>query len=154
MKKLIFTVLMVLTVSMGMAQSSVRDAIEGYLKQEGYVPSIDSDGDILFKIEGKAYYISVDYEEDESLYYIRLTKYIYSDDVSMDKALNCCNEVNLNYKLVKCSAMTHPQEEGRIDYTITGPCFVSSAQEFIQLYPRILSCVNTGQEELIDELYD
>jgi len=31
-----------------------------YLRQEGYMPSIDDDGDIIFKVAGNSYFIIID----------------------------------------------------------------------------------------------
>lgn len=35
-----------------------------YLSQEGYVPTVDNDGDVIFKVEGKVYYISIDTKDE------------------------------------------------------------------------------------------
>ena len=37
----------------------MRASYMGYLTAEGYLPSIDDDGDIKFKVEGETYYIIV-----------------------------------------------------------------------------------------------
>lgn len=40
-------------------QTRLRTNIKNYLQQEGYVPSIDEDGDIAFKVQGGSYWINV-----------------------------------------------------------------------------------------------
>jgi hypothetical protein len=39
-----------------------------YLREEGYSPSVDGDGDILFKIQGKSYYIMIDAKDAKYLW--------------------------------------------------------------------------------------
>ena len=36
------------------AQMQIRTDIKSFLESEGYAPTIDSDGDIKFKVEGKS----------------------------------------------------------------------------------------------------
>lgn len=36
-----------------------------FLAEEGYVPQIDDDGDVLFKFEGANYFIAVDEDDDQ-----------------------------------------------------------------------------------------
>ena len=40
-------------------QTRLRTNIKNYLQQEGFVPSIDEDGDIAFKKEGELYWVSI-----------------------------------------------------------------------------------------------
>ena len=38
---------------------------KNYLEQEGYHPTIDGDGDVMFKHEGGSYYITIDEKDGE-----------------------------------------------------------------------------------------
>jgi len=40
-----------------------------YLREEGYAPEVDKDGDVMFKFEGGTYFVLVD-EEDEMFFQI------------------------------------------------------------------------------------
>jgi hypothetical protein len=51
----------------GQTKGDLQNMYVSYLEEEGYAPSIDSDGDITFKIEGRNYYIIVD--EDDSIFF-------------------------------------------------------------------------------------
>ncbi len=153
MRKLLFTLLLAAVTTGLWGQTSVRDGIEQYIKNEGYIPTIDDDGDIMFKVEGETYYISVMYEEDEDLYYVTMTYYLYSDDVSETQALQACNQVMRKYKLVQCCAF--PSEDSdRIDYRIDGPCFAANTADYTRLFHRILNCVQTGRKQLVNFLYE
>lgn len=49
-------------------QEKLRSEIKAFLQQEGFVPSIDSDGDIAFKSEGSNYWISISPEDDMPMF--------------------------------------------------------------------------------------
>jgi hypothetical protein len=51
-----------------------------YLREEGYFPSIDADGDILFKIQGRSYYIIINAEDAE--YFVVLYPSFWSADTA------------------------------------------------------------------------
>ena len=44
---------------LNLAQLRLRGDIKNYLQQEGYMPEIDSDGDIKFKKEGDTFYVKI-----------------------------------------------------------------------------------------------
>ena len=49
-------------------QAKLRNEIKSFLQQEGFVPSIDSDGDVTFKSEGRNYWITVSSEDEVPMY--------------------------------------------------------------------------------------
>ena len=66
-------------------QLALRSEIQSFLKQEGFMPEIDSDGDIKFKREGNTYYVRID-KANKSPMYVRLQSYYsYSDNLSKNK---------------------------------------------------------------------
>lgn len=66
-------------------QLALRSEIQSFLKQEGFMPEIDSDGDIKFKREGNTYYVRID-KANKSPMYLRLQSYYnYSDNLSKSK---------------------------------------------------------------------
>jgi hypothetical protein len=51
------------------SKKQLQDMYISYLKEQGYQPDIDSDGDVTFKAEGGSFYIFVD-EDDLELFRI------------------------------------------------------------------------------------
>ncbi len=60
-------------------QRQLRTEIVSFLKTEGYMPEIDSDGDVKFKSEGKTYYIIIDETESDPMYLSINIMFEYSD---------------------------------------------------------------------------
>lgn len=82
------------------SQQSLRSNIMTFLKEEGYMPTIDGDGDLQLKIQGKTYYVSVS-ESDASPMYVRLSRYFnYPSDYSRIEVKVAAAELSL-YKTVK-----------------------------------------------------
>jgi hypothetical protein len=74
---------------------------EQLLKEEGYLPKIDEDGDLVFKSEGKTLFIPAD-SSDEEFIRISLPNFwsIDSDEEREVVAMVCC-KVNKSVKVAK-----------------------------------------------------
>lgn len=81
MKRLIITLVMGLLIlpSISFAQSdsglnseqlALRTDLFNFLKEEGFMPELDSDGDIKFKSEGQPYYIRVSKTDENPMYVV------------------------------------------------------------------------------------
>lgn len=77
-----------------------RNSIEQFLKEEGYIPTIDDDDNSLnYKKEGNRYWITV---KGDAPYYIQLNRSGFSmDDVDRKLILEACNEANMNKRCGK-----------------------------------------------------
>ena len=70
-----FIVIVVLTLAVApvfsqdasVGKANIQKMYIDYLTEEGYMPKIDSDGDVLFKREGNPYYIIID--ENDPMYF-------------------------------------------------------------------------------------
>lgn len=88
------------TSKMTAAELKFRSQIEQFLKEEGYVPTIDDDDNSLnFKKEGSRYWLTV---EDDDPYYIRLHKSGFTmKDINRKLILEACNYANVNKRCGK-----------------------------------------------------
>lgn len=83
------------------ANVAFRDSIANFLKLEGYVPSIDEDGDIEFKKEGSTYFVTV--VDDEAPFYVQFSYYLGMDeDIDQVAMLKAMNETNRDNRCIKC----------------------------------------------------
>lgn len=65
-----------------------------FLKTEGFTPSVDNDGDVMFKYEGNTYYI----RPMGSVNKFKLSYYLSSDKSNqLNKLLDAANEVMKDY---------------------------------------------------------
>lgn len=123
-------------------QLSLRSNIYQYLRTEGYVPEIDSDGDIKFKKEGDIFFVSVS-KTDSSPYYVSLLSYYnYEKALSKEKIAAALEELNL-WKGVKVVLFSD-------SFAIQGSMFVNNAEAFTSVMPKLLSIMRSVEQELAE----
>ena len=72
-----------------------------YLAQEGYRPTIDSDGDVTFKHEGGSYYIDIT-EDDETYFRIGYPGFWSIESVEeLARAISTANDITATTKVAK-----------------------------------------------------
>lgn len=121
-------------------QQAVRDNIMSYLREEGYQPSIDSDGDIKFKRQGDVYFVSVS-DNDSSPYFVQLSKYFsYNDKLTKTKIGLYAQEIN-QYKMIKLIAHDN-------NFRLTAQIFLINSVAFTSIFDRILSAMDAAETEL------
>ena len=79
-------------------QLNLRGEIVQFLKEEGFVPSIDSDGDIKFKKEGRSYYIRVNPKDTSPMFVTISCFFNYEDIITKNRIEKASLELN-NYHL-------------------------------------------------------
>ena len=121
-------------------QRALRDNINSYLQEEGYQPSLDSDGDIKFKRQGDVYFICVS-ATDESPYYVRLSKYFsYSDKISKSKIALYYEAIN-QYKMIKLITTDD-------SFIIDAQMYLINSVSFTSIFNKVLSVMDGAEEEL------
>lgn len=102
MKKIALTLLLALCSICALQAQSIQSSIMSYLRNEGYAPTYDSDGDIQFKMEGNIYYVIVK-DLDEGYSYVEV-RAPFGVDNSLSELLVMANELNRGKYICKCSA--------------------------------------------------
>ncbi len=149
MKKIILILsLFVLCVSSSFAQQkefdsgqrSIRDGIQSFLRNEGYLPTIDEEGDIKFKIQGDVYFVIVS-DIDSSPYYVRLAKfYSYGETFNKQKILSLMPEIN-KYKMLKL-------QSNESNFSLEFQMFLENTSSFTNIFNRVLRVLETAEEEM------
>ena len=83
-----------------MSIEGIKKSIMDYLRVEGYVPTIDEDGDISFKKEGDLYFVFLDEKESAPFYLTFTLGRNMTEGYDMDKAMVIAFEIE-GYKGVK-----------------------------------------------------
>ena len=123
-------------------QLKLRSDIETFLKEEGYVPEIDSDGDIKFKKEGKVYYIEVS-KVDTAPMYVRTYKfYTYSESFTKEKIVKALEKTNLK-KGVKVLCFDS-------SYYYQSEQYLNNAEIFKFTFYKLLSQLDAVQEQVAE----
>ena len=126
--------------SLNVQQQNLRSSIMSFLRDEGYQPSIDDDGDIKFKRQGDIYYVIVS-ENDESPMYIRLAKYFeYGTKMTKQKVRESCEEIN-KYKMLKLSPLNN-------SFCMDIVLYVTNSQAFTAIFNKVIKIMEDAEEEL------
>lgn len=119
-------------------QLALRSEIQSFLKQEGFMPEIDSDGDIKFKREGNTYYIRID-KANKSPMYLRLQSYYsYSDNLSKSKISAALPDLNL-WKAVMYESQ----------FTVQADMLLTSSEAFKTVFYKLISIVSDVEDEVL-----
>lgn len=122
-------------------QLALRQNIFDFLKEEGFVPSIDSDGDILFKTEGSKYYVIVSEVSISPMYVVLYHGFNYSDVYTKNKIEKLVNEINM-YKSLKIL----PQDDA---YSFRVEMYLVNAEHFRYTFYKHLEIMKEARKKLI-----
>ena len=113
------------------------------LREEGYQPSIDRDGDVLFKVSGNNYYIIID-ENDAQFFRIYTGISISS---SLQDALAAANYSNMHSKVAK----VYISSSGR-SAAINTELLLSDPRDFKSVLSRALSLMSLAERNFLSQL--
>jgi len=131
-------------VSQEWTKEDLQNAYMDYLRQEGYLPSIDADGDIQFKVAGDTYYIIVD---DMDLQFFQVYTGFKMDNVSQDAALSAANSSNRNSKVVKVAF-----SPDRKVVSLTAELLLNDPKDFIPVFKRAISLIINAENNFMAQL--
>ena len=116
-----------------------------YLKEEGYAPSLDEDGDIKFKVEGKLYFLFID-DEDEEFYKLVFPNFWSVDDEpERDKIMHACVHAARTVKVVKVYTV-------RDNTWAVIEMFLASTDDIGTIFPRSLRALQAGVQSFVEKM--
>ena len=108
-----------------------------FLREEGFRPRIDEDDDIVFKCEGKTYYLETN-ESDESYFRLILPNFWQIDSPEEERhALVMMSQVNAEVKVAKIY-----QRDENIHAAVE--MFIDPMAGFKQVFPRCIGCMQAA----------
>jgi hypothetical protein len=116
-----------------------------YLREEGYVPRVDDDGDVVFKKEGGTYILFAD-EEDKTYFRLVFPAFweIESEDED-ERARQAINELNADLKVIKLYVVRNNVWAGV-------EMFIDPIESFRATFPRsirlLANAVNKFREKM------
>ena len=126
------------------SKKNLQDMYMDYLRAEGYVPSVDKDGDILFKVAGDSYYILVD---EDDLQFFQIYMGINLGKTKLADALHAANYATRRSKVAK----VYISQDGK-SAIIKIELLVNKPEDFKQLFSRSMSIMRTAEENFLSEL--
>lgn len=122
-----------------------KGLIMSYVKTEGYMPSIDSDGDIQFKHDGDAYWIQAQAYDDG--YYVTVLTLTRIENDGITKARKALDESIRSFKYVR--GYTHTSEEAvEIEYS----WYCVSIADFKRMFSTALYVVSSADKRFIENM--
>lgn len=154
MKRLIITLVLGLLIlpSMSFAQSdsgfnseqlALRTDLFNFLKEEGFMPELDSDGDIKFKSEGQAYYISVSKTDENPMYVVLFRSFSNPDEYSAETIAMASTKLNF-YKGVKVLCFDK-------SFRIGAELYVRNAEPVKSAFYKLKGIIDSVKSDFLDE---
>lgn len=154
MKRLILTLLIGILISptMSLAQNdsdfnseqlALRTDLFNFLKEEGFMPELDSDGDIIFKSEGHPYYISVSKTDENPMYVAFYRLFNNPDEYSAETIAMASTKLNF-YKGVKVLCFDK-------SFRIGAELYVRNAEPVKSTFYRLKAIIDLAKSDFLDE---
>lgn len=124
-------------------QFKLRNEIQNFLKEEGFMPDIDSDGDIRFKKEGSTYYININPVDETPMFVSLFIPYNYSEKYTEDIVKLASAELN-KYKGVKVVCYEN-------NFSLQADMYVVSSEAFKFAFYKIMSQIISVEGDLMEE---
>jgi hypothetical protein len=115
-----------------------------HLRAEGYLPSVDEDGDILFKVSGDNYYIII-YEND--LQFFQIYRGIGLGSIETETAINAANYSDRHSKVAKVWVSSDGTS-----VSINTELLLDDPQDFANVFSRALSVIRNAERNFFSQI--
>ena len=78
-----------------------RDLVVNFLREEGFCPKVDDDGDVFFKCEGRNFLFFCN-EEDNDFFQLAMPAIFDVTEDNREMVLEACNAITRSIKVAKC----------------------------------------------------
>lgn len=121
---------------------SMRSKVQTVLQREGYVPSVDNDGELKFKAEGRTYYASFqNYDDGVYIDFYMLMDISDSNMVNLRKA---ANDAQTSLKFVRVDIVS----DSTMSIDVVG--YYETVSTFETLLPEMLRIISTARQRVLD----
>jgi len=127
------------------SKKEMQELYMTYLKREGYVPSVDSDGDVVFKIEGKSYFIAVHEDDPEFFRLVHPNFWEIENLAERQEVILACQHANSKTKCTKVVMV-------RDNVWASVEIFVEKPEDFEKVFKRCLSALRVGVSNFVDKM--
>jgi len=128
----------------GWGKVELQNIYIDYLRQEGYVPAVDADGDIQFKVSGENYFIIID---ENDLQFFQIYMGFSLGSTPLEDAMNAANYSNRHSKVAKVSISSNG-----IVANITAELLLEDPRGFKPVLSRALSLIRNAENIFLTQL--
>jgi hypothetical protein len=129
-----------------MNKSQLQTMYVDYLRQQGYQPEIDSDGDILFRAESRVFYIIVNDNDLEYFQILYPNFWEVESDEEWIKVAAACSMVSRTTKIAKAYITSNN------DTSIIADVLLANPKDFATVFPRMLNIVMLARNKFLEEM--
>lgn len=151
MRKLVLFMLCIVTSIMVHAQKdlnnnqlNLRTGIFNFLKEEGFTPEIDKDGDIKFKRQGDTYFVIIDAANESPMYLVFAEFINVPERYSETVAKLASEQLTRRFKAVKCNYISNNRT-----FRVAAEMFVRSSEPFKEAFYKLTSVMDSLEDEII-----
>ena len=124
-------------------QLEIRSDLVNFLKVEGFFPSLDDDGDIKFKKEGKSYFFSIS-SVDTNPFYVSLFRiFDYPSEYSKATFVAATEELN-RYKATKVVCFEK-------SFRVASEMYVKDSESIKEVFYKIIKNIDLLISDIIKE---
>lgn len=124
---------------------SRREVIMEYLREEGYVPKIDDDGDVMFKCEGRTYYVILDASDEQFYRLVFPNFWSIDDDAERSGVVAAAQAATAKTKVAK----VFPVKD---DTWASIELFLPNPESFTQVFSRSMSALRAVVQSFRDAM--
>jgi hypothetical protein len=118
-------------------KSEIQQLYTDYLKAEGYKPEVDADGDVIFKRDGRTYFIQVSEKDPEFFRIVLANIWSVEDEKERAKVLVAADSSNAKSKVSKVHTL-------RNNVWVSVEFFFERPEDFKGVFRRAMSALDNG----------
>ena len=126
--------------SFNASQIKLRNDIKSFIQEEGFLPSIDKDGDISFKKEGRTYWVSISPDDKNPMFVVLGASFNKPEKYELTTLLLASADINY-YPGVK---MVCDEDS----FTLQGELYLSQVEVFKYAFYTILNQIESVLSDL------
>ncbi|MEJ5223558.1 MAG: hypothetical protein WHV44_03810 [Anaerolineales bacterium] len=119
-----------------------------YLIAEGYRPTIDSDGDVVFKHEGRTYYIEIDTNDEQFFRIVFPNFWSVESEEELARVILAANYATMKTKVAKVYLRSDSK-----DTVASVEMFFGRPEHFKEGFRRAMSALQAGVNNFIEKVH-
>lgn len=124
-------------------QLRLRTDLFNFLKEEGFMPELDSDGDVKFKSEGAVYYFSVSDTDENPMFVSFFREFDLPDEYPVETLVMATRELNM-YKGVKMVIFKN-------SFRICAELYVRNAEPVKAAFYQLKGVIGSVKSDVLNE---
>jgi hypothetical protein len=138
-------VLFAANASAAVSKQYMQNMYSQFLRSEGYMPELDKDGDVLFKVEGLIYFIQVFEDDPEHFRLVLANIWPVKSEYEKQQVLAAANHANTRSKAAKITLVDD-------NVWVSIEQFVAQPEDFKATFRRCLSALQNGMRTFVNKM--